>query len=218
MIRPGSLLRMAGKVGILRWGERSMMGWMGIKRGERGATLVEAAIVYGILFLTIFAVLEFGLAFKDWLSVSHASREGARAGATFGNDPDADMRILRDVEATLAPVAITDGMIVTIFKAPKKVGPSTPYTYTPGSDCSDLSPGGILAGTCCDWKPCPDPFRATYDPPEWDPATRDIEAPQTDRIGVEVQFTHEWITGLFGSTSDFTTATDFQIEPQVFGS
>ena len=40
---------------------------------ERGATLVEAAVVYGLLFLTLFAVVEFGLAFKDWLSVSHAS-------------------------------------------------------------------------------------------------------------------------------------------------
>lgn len=190
------------------------MGRSKLKRDDRGATLVEAAIVYGLLFLTIFAVLEFGLAFKDWLSVSHASREGARAGATYGNDPTADIQILRDVEVTLAPVAITDGMIVRIFKAP--AGASTSYTYTPGSDCSDLS-GGTLTG-CCDWTPCPEPFRVTYMTPNWDPATRDIEAPQTDRIGVEIQFTHEWITGLFGSTSDFTTDTDFQIEPQVFGS
>ena len=66
--------------------------------GDRGATIVEAALVYPLLFLAIFAIVEFGFAFKDWLSVSHAAREGARAGATYGDDPAADMLILRDVE------------------------------------------------------------------------------------------------------------------------
>ena len=54
--------------------------------------------------------------------------------------------------------------------------------------------------------------------PVWDPADRDIEAPTTDRIGVEVRYTHDWLTGYFVPSSDFTTATDFQVEPQVFGS
>lgn len=192
-----------------------MMGRSKLRRDDSGATLVEAAIVYGLLFLTILAVLEFGLAFKDWLSISHSSREGARAGATYGNDPTADIQILRDIETTLAPTAIDAGMQVRVFQAP--VGPSTMYTYTPGSDCSDLSPGMTLTG-CCDWTPCPEPFRATYVTPVWDPATRDIEAPITDRIGVEVRYAHQWFTGLFGTTTDFTTATDFQIEPQVFES
>ncbi len=183
------------------------------KTDDRGATIVEAAIVYGLLFLVLFAVLEFGLAFKDWLSVSHASREGARAGATYGNDPNADIQILRDVEATLGAASIADGMQVRIFE-PGGLG--TNYNYTPGSDCSDLSPGMILVG-CCDWTPCPEPFRATYTTPNWDPATRDVEAPITDRVGVQVRFMHQWITGFFSPAADFSTSTDFQIEPQVFG-
>jgi hypothetical protein len=54
--------------------------------------------------------------------------------------------------------------------------------------------------------------------PGWDPADRDVEAPDLDRIGVEVEFTHQWLTGYFVPSSDFTTVTDFQIEPQVFSS
>lgn len=184
------------------------------KRRERGATIVEAAIVYGLLFLTLFAVLEFGLAFKDWLSVSHASREGARAGATYGDDPRADIQILRDVEPTLAAASIADGMVVRIFEPG---GASTTYTYTPGYDPSDNSPGGTLVGSC-DWVPCPEPFRTSYTTPNWDPADRDVEAPTTDRIAVEIQFTHVWITGFFSPDVDFTSVTDFQIEPQVFSS
>lgn len=186
------------------------------RRDERGATLVEAAFVYALLFLALFAIVEFGLAFKDWLSVSHAAREGARAGATYGDDPTADIQILRDVERTLAPAGIANGMNVRVFNA-ESPGFEEDYTYTPGSDCSDNSPGSTLVG-CCDWTPCPEPFRDTYSVPGWDPASRDVEAPDLDRIGVEVQFTHQWLTNYFVPSSDFTTATDFQIEPQVFSS
>ncbi len=54
--------------------------------------------------------------------------------------------------------------------------------------------------------------------PNWDPADRDVEAPNLDRIGVEIQFSHDWLTNYFFDSTDFTTATDFQIEPQVFES
>ena len=183
------------------------------KRDDRGATLVEAAMVYALLFLALFAVVEFGLAFKDWLSVSHAAREGARAGATYGDAPEADILILRDVEQTLAPAGIGEGTDVQIYHA-TGLGLGTLYTYSPGNDCGDTT-GGTLIG-CCDWQPCPEPGRPTYSVPVWDPADRDVSAPCTDHIGVEVRFTHIWITNYFVPSSDFTTATDFQIEPQVF--
>ncbi|MEE8374890.1 MAG: TadE family protein [Acidimicrobiia bacterium] len=182
---------------------------------ERGATLVEAAIAYSLLFLALFAVIEFGLAFKDWLSVSHASRGGARAAATFGNDPNADILVLRDVKGTLAPIGLDIGDNVRIFDAAAG-GESTTYSYAPGTGCSStVSPA--LSG-CCDWSPCPEPGRTTYVTPVWDPADRDITAPVTDRVGVEIEFTHNWATGFFGATTDFTTATYFQIEPQLFES
>lgn len=187
---------------------------------DRGATLVEAAISYGLLFLAIFAVVEFGFAFKDWLSVSQAARDGARAGASLGDSPDADIRILRDVEATLAPIGLKVGTDVRIFRA-NDPGPSysTSYSYAPGTGCAtDAGWSGTpnpLPG-CCDWTPCPEVGRDTYSEPTWEPPCRDVSAPLTDRVGVEVAFHHNWLTGMFGSTSDFTVATDFQIEPRVF--
>lgn len=175
------------------------------EKRERGATLVEAAIVYPLLFLAIFAVVEFGLAFKDYLSVSHAARDGARAGATFGDDPRADILILRDVGESLATAAIDDGIVVRVFD-PVSGGAFTDYTYELGY------------GDGCDWNPCPDPDKPSppYDEPNWAPASRDVEAPFTDRLAVEVTFTHEWLTGFFWDTTNFVVEADFQIEPQVF--
>ena len=187
---------------------------------ERGATLVEAAIAYGLLFLTLFAVVEFGFAFKDWLSVSNASRTGARAGATFGDDPNADILILRNVQSSMAPIGFTAGNQVRVFRA-NNPGPSVSQTYTfaPGTECGT---SGSWTGMpnplpgCCDWSPCPELGRPNYQTPQWDPSSRDITAPGTDRVGVEVQFVHNWLTGFFGNSINFTTATDFQIEPQLF--
>lgn len=188
------------------------------RENERGATLVEAAIAYGLLFLTLFAVVEFGLAFKDWLSVSNASRTGARAGATFGNDPTADILVLRNVEDTMAPIGFPAGNTTRVFRANSpNVNASTTYSYAPGTGCGTQAgwPGGPIPG-CCDWTPCPQPGRTTYVTPVWDPMIRDISAPITDRIGVEIQFVHLWLTGFFGNNTNFTNATDFQIEPQLF--
>jgi hypothetical protein len=39
----------------------------------------------------------------------------------------------------------------------------------------------------------------------------------TDRIGVSIELSHEWITGFIGTgVVDLSTTTDFQLEPQFF--
>ena len=64
------------------------------RRRERGATLVEAALAFPILILVIISILELGMAFKDYLTVSYLSREAARIGALAGDDPYADCALL----------------------------------------------------------------------------------------------------------------------------
>lgn len=169
--------------------------------------MVEMALVAPILFACIFAVVEFSLAFRDYLSISHAARDGARAGATYGNDDAADFLILRDVEGTLSAIGIADGVTVKIFD-PNNTSSSTTYTYQAGY------------GSGCDWNPCPDPTRPDppYQVPNWNPVYRDVDAPFTDRLAVEVTFAHKWVTGFFADTTNFSAEADFQIEPQVFGS
>jgi hypothetical protein len=187
-------------------------------RDDRGATLVEAAIAYSLLFLALFAVVEFGMAFKDWLSVSHATGDGARAGATFGDAPGADIQVLREVQGTLASTGLHAGDDVRIFRANDPGADfGTTYQYAPGTGC-DIDPlytGPPLSG-CCDWTPCPEIGRNTFTEPIWEPSCRDVSAPVTDRVGVEIVFTHHWLTGFFADSTDFTTVTDFQLEPQVF--
>ena len=52
-----------------------------IARNKRGAVLVEFAIVVILLMTLVFGIIEFGLLIKDYLTLSHAAREGARSAA-----------------------------------------------------------------------------------------------------------------------------------------
>ncbi|HYG97971.1 MAG TPA: TadE/TadG family type IV pilus assembly protein [Terriglobales bacterium] len=49
-------------------------------RHQRGGTLVEAAIVLPLLFMFLFAIIEFGRAFNMYQTMTNAAREGARFG------------------------------------------------------------------------------------------------------------------------------------------
>jgi len=50
----------------------------GRRDDERGATLVEFALVAPLFFLLVFGIIEFGWAFGQNLDIRHGAREGAR--------------------------------------------------------------------------------------------------------------------------------------------
>jgi hypothetical protein len=63
------------------WPDRARRG-----RDERGAAIVEFALVVPLLLSMLFGIAEFGVAFNDLNSARSGTREGARAGvvAEFG--------------------------------------------------------------------------------------------------------------------------------------
>lgn len=54
---------------------------------EKGAALVEFALVAVIFFTVLFSIIEFGYLFWGNLSMQHAVREGARFAVVTGVDP-----------------------------------------------------------------------------------------------------------------------------------
>jgi hypothetical protein len=54
--------------------------------GDRGAALVEFALVTPIFFVLVLGIFEFGLVYRDKITISDAVNDAARAGAIAGND------------------------------------------------------------------------------------------------------------------------------------
>jgi hypothetical protein len=80
-------------------------------RSERGAELIELALVLPILLLMFAAVMDFALMFQRFLVVSNAAREGARIAVLPGyTEEDVQNRVTDYVhdgtgDDTLTPVA-----------------------------------------------------------------------------------------------------------------
>jgi Flp pilus assembly protein TadG len=57
-------------------------------RKEHGQTMTEFALVLPLLALLLFAVIQFGIVFNNYLTVTDAARAGARKAAVSKNEPD----------------------------------------------------------------------------------------------------------------------------------
>lgn len=55
-------------------------------REERGQTMTEFAIVLPILVVLLFGIVQFGIVFNTYVTLTDAVRAGARAGAVARND------------------------------------------------------------------------------------------------------------------------------------
>jgi Flp pilus assembly protein TadG len=51
------------------------------KNGEKGQALAEFALLIPIFLMLMFAIVDFGMGFYSWITVTNSAREGARVGA-----------------------------------------------------------------------------------------------------------------------------------------
>jgi hypothetical protein len=84
---------------------------------ERGTTLTEAAFVTIPFFMIIFGIMEMGFLFRNYLTVSNAAAEAARAASVYGSSEDADFQILRSAEHGVAAMGVDQLDFIVIWRA-----------------------------------------------------------------------------------------------------
>ena len=116
---------------------------------ERGQNLVEFALIVPFFLLLVFAIVDFGMGFHAWITVTNSAREGARLGAV-GADATA---IENKVRAT-ADSLDDDAMTVTVTNAQGDPGDAVivkvEYEYdliTPLSSIMGVVSGNTLGPT-----------------------------------------------------------------------
>lgn len=183
-------------------------------RGQQGAVILEAALVFPVLMLLVIGIMEFGLLYTSHSTTTASSRSGARLAATeysqAGSSTDqqqiaatniasavaADLRVLNNAE----PV----GMVI--------------YKVDPGSD-SGAPHGGFpaegMVGGCS--QQC-----IRY---QWNPSTRTMDhlsgswvdpdacGVQVDSVGVYVETRHDFITRAIRPTARVGGHTVMRLEP-----
>jgi Flp pilus assembly protein TadG len=159
-----------------------------IKSDHRGAALVEAAIIFIPLCIIVFGIIEYGFIFKDSLTLSSATRAGARAASAQPKvDSATFFPYVRDAVARAATAAsFQNGDQMWIYKANAS---GDPTGTCPGTEC-------VVYTYNNGW-----PATTTYG---WD-SLNNVTAclgggavgGNIDSVGIRLQLSHDAITGWF---------------------
>ncbi len=195
------------------------------RAGDRGAALVEMILFTPILVMIAIGILEFGLAWRDSITVAGATRAGARVGSNAGNDRLADYNTLLAVQSAIASIPNTRINRVVIYKStttdgsvPTACTNTTAQGIASGTTFCNVYTGAQLAslsaanfgtsGTSC--------ATGAWDA-AWCPLGRQSQmAAGADYLGVWVSISHPYVTKVFpGSGLTIKDSAVMRLEPSV---
>jgi Flp pilus assembly protein TadG len=195
--------------------------------GERGAVLVEAAIVIPLLMLITLGIIEYGSAYQQDAAVAAASRSGARVASAlpktdFGCTPvtscsgggtDSAVTVANAVSTALQSVGSAAPQKLVIYDAdpdadgngaPNFTGCTHCMTYTWNTSTKQFN---TTKSSGTGWLSTGQYACAANTNPHGDVGP--------EAIGVYVQMTHTAVTHLFGGNKTLSGTTVMRFEPNV---
>jgi Flp pilus assembly pilin Flp len=93
---------------------------------ERGQTMVEFALVAPVLCLLLFAIIQFGVLYSSYVTLTDATRAGARKAAVSRQEPAPEAVVEAAVRNSAGgldkPCTATDGLCVSVNTSAWKHG------------------------------------------------------------------------------------------------
>jgi hypothetical protein len=165
----------------------------------------------------IFGILEFGLLFRNNLTTTNASRDGARAASVFGRKSETDFLILQTVKHGASAMGTDAIDFVVVYRLANLGDAMDPDCLTASKVdvCNRYVPADFdRALDYTNGNPAPH-FRCGPVAVDrfWCPADRNSGLTDADLVGVYVQTTHDYVTGFFGSSQTLSDTTVIRIEP-----
>jgi hypothetical protein len=159
-----------------------------IKKDFRGAALVEAAIVFIPLSVIVFGIIEYGFIFKDSLTLSSATRAGARTASAMP----------KTASATFFP---------TVVESTKRAASAAGFKpedrmWIYKADASGAPDGGCPGNYCNVYKWTGSNWTAVSE--NWNSETEvsaclggTTPGAGIDSVGIQLHLSHDAITGFF---------------------
>lgn len=150
------------------------------KLRERGASMVEFAIIAPLFFLVVFGGIEVGLMFRSYLALEDVTRTAGRVASIERNNVDADTAILASLENS---TSLLQGEVqsVVIFRA-RSLDAELPA----GCDA------GSVPGVCNHYTVASSDFSTATSTGDLWPSTSRTE---DDNIGIHIEFDYRYATG-----------------------
>lgn len=101
-------------------------------RSERGQSLTEFALALPILALLLFAVIQFGITFNNYVTLVDATRAGARKGAVGREQQNPANAVTQEVRASAKDLKQSDlnVTVTSTWQASSDVTVTATYPYS----------------------------------------------------------------------------------------
>jgi hypothetical protein len=173
--------------------------------GERGATLVETAILIPVVVMLTFGLLEFSSAYQSSSVAWAAARAGARVASAEALLPTYALDAAAATATALHGVGSNEPVEMWVYKANTSTGyPSSGNFTTCSTNCIKYT-----------WLPSTKAFdTANPGGSGWPASTQNAcNESQWDSVGIYVKLNHRFLTKLFGAAITLTNHTVFRLEP-----
>ncbi len=174
------------------------------RREQRGAVLVETAIVLPVLFLVVLGIIEYSAAYHDSSITADAARAGGRIASAQALNPSYATNAAAAVASALQTLPAGEPQDMYVYKANANGYPGA------GSDFSTCSTNCVKYT----WRPASKAFdTANPQGSGWPASTQNVCTEPFDELGIYVKIQHNFITNLFGATVTLDDHAVFRLEP-----
>jgi Flp pilus assembly protein TadG len=177
------------------------------RREQRGAVLIEAAIVMPLLITLVMGIIEFGMVFSDMQTVGSASRAGARSAVAYSRQSGYDIQAVDAVASALTARTTGTPLELWIYRVEDSGAGKTngaPEGYPNFENCLVECQKYTWNGSS--WVK---DTTTTWLYTDMNACTLPLE-----ELGVRVKVRHDMVTGLFGSSITLTDKAIMRLEPQ----
>jgi len=122
---------------------------LSVRRSERGASMIEFALIAPVFFLLLFTIIEGSAAFYARNTIGLAIADSARAGSIGGSDADVITKTVASTDKAFG----SDVELIIIYKASDvdSEPEASCIAGVSGPSCAVYGPSSFVSPTCSGW-------------------------------------------------------------------
>jgi Flp pilus assembly protein TadG len=183
--------------------------------------MIETILMLPFLVLLMVGILEFGMAWRDSISVSAALRQSARTSASQGASGSSDYYALQSLNAGLAGIPSSAIKRIVVYNAttnaapdPTCLGMTAPSGQTGSRACNVYDASALLLSSASFSSSATGSCPASAVDRWFCPVTRNVvQSSGADAVGIYIELRHDFASRIFGAGLTIKDKFVVRLEP-----